>query len=210
MLTLSAVVVTLALGAPVLSQTHQPGQLEAPQAQQTAASSVQAPPAQPQGPPQGPGPGSGMGHGMGHGKGGAMDAQHQADMELFHYLGDHGKEITRAIKVLPDGVETVTESDNPEVASRIQAHVLSMAARVKEQRPIHRRDPLFAEVFAHADKIEMRHENTPKGVKVVETSGDPYVVRLIQAHAEVVSLFITHGRQEMMKNHEVPARPAAQ
>jgi len=64
-----------------------------------------------------------------------------------------------------------------------------MSARVKEQRPIHMRDPLFREVFAHADKIVMRHENTPKGVKVVETSGDPYVAKLIQAHAEVVSLF---------------------
>lgn len=54
----------------------------------------------------------------------------------------------------------------------------------------------------------MRHENTPKGVKVIETSRDPYVARLIQAHAEVVSLFIENGRQEMMRSHEVPARPS--
>jgi hypothetical protein len=139
-----------------------------------------------------------------HGQGQGMDDQHTKDMELFHYLGDHGKEITRTITVLPDGVETLTESDNPEVATKIQAHVLSMSARVKEQRPIHMRDPLFREVFAHADKIVMRHENTPKGVKVVETSADPYVAKLIQAHAEVVSLFIKHGRDEMRKNHAVP------
>ena len=139
-----------------------------------------------------------------HGQGQGMDDQHAKDMELFHYLGDHGKEITRTITVLPDGVETLTESDNAEVATKIQAHVLSMSARVKEQRPIHMRDPLFREVFANADKIVMRHENTSKGVKVVETSADPYVAKLIQAHAEVVSLFIKHGRDEMRKNHAVP------
>ena len=138
--------------------------------------------------------------------GGGMGADHAADMELFHYLGDHGKEIRRTIKVIPKGVDTLTESDNPEVAEKIRQHVASMSARVAEQRPIHRRDPLFAEVFAHAKQISMTHEATEKGVRVVETSDDPYVAKLIQAHAEVVSLFITNGRAEMMKNHEVPAR----
>lgn len=152
-----------------------------------------------------------------HGQAGAGQGQHrmggqpgtddhQQDMELFHYLGDHGKEITRTVTVLPNGVETVTESDNPEVARKIQAHVSSMAARVKQRRPIHQRDPLFAEVFAHVDRIRVSHDATAKGVKVVETSDDPYVAKLIQAHAEVVSLFIKNGRAEMMKNHDVPAR----
>jgi hypothetical protein len=45
-------------------------------------------------------------------------------------------------------------------------------------------------------------------VRVVETSEDPYVVALIQAHARVVSAFIANGRAEMMKNHAVPLRPA--
>ena len=149
--------------------------------------------------------GGGMHQGRGHGQG--MDASHAADMELFHYLGEHGNEITRTIKQLPTGVETVTESDNVEVATKIRVHVASMSARVEEKRPIHMRDPLFAEIFAHADKIVMRHEETPKGVKVIETSDDPYVAALIRAHAEVVSLFVKNGRAEMQKNHAVPARP---
>lgn len=150
----------------------------------------------------GPPPEAGMA-----GQHGQMDAEHAADMELFHYLADHGTEIRRTITALPGGVDTVTESDNPEVAGKIQAHVASMKARVEAPRPIHRRDPLFAEVFANADKIKMSAELTPKGVRVVETSDDAYVARLIQAHAEVVSLFIKNGRAEMMKNHEVPAKP---
>lgn len=135
-----------------------------------------------------------------------QDDSHAQDMELFHYLMDHGSEIRRTITKLPNGVDTRTESDNADVAARIQVHVRSMAARVEEARPIHMRDPLFREIFANADKITMTHENTPAGVRVVETSPDPYVARLIQAHAEVVSLFIKNGRREAMTNHEVPSR----
>ena len=59
-----------------------------------------------------------------------------------------------------------------------------MLARVKEGRPIHQRDPLFTELFKNADRIEARHELTAGGVRVVETSKDPYVAKLLQAHAE--------------------------
>ena len=144
----------------------------------------------------------------GMGRGGMMkpDPAHQADMTLFHELLDQRAHITRTVTPRPDGVESLTESDDPAIAAKIRAHVDSMSARVKEARPIHQRDPLFQEVFKHADKIVMRAESTPKGVKVVETSSDAYVVKLIQAHAEVVSAFIANGHVEMMKNHPVPER----
>jgi hypothetical protein len=100
----------------------------------------------------------------------------------------------------------VTESTNPEVTRLLQTHVSAMLARVKERRPIHRRDPLFAELFRYADQIEARYEMTPGGVRVVETSHDPYVAKLIQAHADAVSAFIANGRSEMMKNHPLPPR----
>ena len=57
-----------------------------------------------------------------------------------------------------------------------------MLARVKHGRPIHPRDPLFAELFRYADRIDARHELTPGGVPVVETSDDLYVAKLLQAH----------------------------
>jgi hypothetical protein len=147
-----------------------------------------------------------------HGRGamhGAMGRQggHQADMAVFHRLFDNRASITRQVTVLPEGVETLTESSDPAIAEVLQSHVASMAARVKEARPIHQRDPLFREVFKYADRIVMQHERTARGVKVVETSADPYVARLIQAHAEVVGAFIANGRAEMMKNHPVPAPP---
>ena len=150
------------------------------------------------------------GHGCRMGSGGcpgmAGDSAHAADMQVFHQLFDHRSDITRQVLARQDGIETVTESTNPEVARLLQTHVASMLARVKDGRAIHRRDPLFAELFRYAEQIEARHELTDRGVRVVETSHDPYVVRLLQAHAEVVSAFIANGRAEMMKDHPVPPR----
>ena len=140
------------------------------------------------------------GHGMmGHGA-------HAADMQVFHQLFDHRAEITRQVVPRSDGIETVTESVNPEVTRLLQTHVASMLARVKEGRPIHQRDPLFVELFKNADRIEARHELTTGGVRVIETSKDAFVVKLLQAHAEVVSAFLANGMSEMMKNHPVPPR----
>ena len=135
------------------------------------------------------------------------DGGHAADMQLFHQLFAHRSEITRNVVMRPDGIETVTESMNADVTRLLQTHVTSMLARVKDGRPIHQRDPLFAELFHYADKITAEYEATTRGVRVVETSHDSYVVKLLQAHADVVSDFIANGRSEMMKNHPVPIRP---
>ena len=147
-----------------------------------------------------------FGQGGRGGRGMMGNAAHAADMQLFHQLFDHRTEIKRQVAMKENGIETLTESTNPEVTRLLQAHVGSMLARVKDGRPVHRRDPLFAELFRHADKIEARHELTAGGVRVFETSKDPYVVKLLQAHADVVTLFIANGRSEMMKNHSVPSR----
>jgi len=113
-------------------------------------------------------------------------------------------QIRRKVKNVKNGVETLTESDEPKIAAKIQEHVAPMAQRVEQKRPIRMRDPLFAEVFRHADKIHLKYKKTAKGVRVVETSEDPYVVQLIQAHGGVVSLFVKNGFDEAWKNHEVP------
>lgn len=132
------------------------------------------------------------------------DPSFRADMALFHFLLDHRNVIRRKVTQLENGIETVTESDDPKVAARIKEHVKSMYRRLEEGRPIHMRDPLFAEVFRNADKISMTLEETKKGVKVTETSSDPHAVRLIQAHAEVVNRFLKNGHLEMRRNHAVP------
>lgn len=165
--------------------------------------------------PRGKGKGpSGAGQGGGgrgpmrqSGMGQSGNAAMQADRDLFHALLTNRAEIRRRVKPIDGGVETLTESDNPAVAAVIQKHVASMKNRVEGGSPIHLRDPLFAEVFRHADKITFAYEKTKQGVRVVETSDDPYVAKLIQAHAEVVSLFLKNGFDEVHQNHAVPAKP---
>jgi hypothetical protein len=114
-----------------------------------------------------------IGQGGRGGRGMMHDPAHGADMQVFHQLFDRRSEIKRQVLNREDGIETLTESTNPEVTRLLQTHVEAMLARVKEGRPIHLRDPLFAELFRYADRIEAKHELTATGVRVVETSQDP-------------------------------------
>jgi hypothetical protein len=143
------------------------------------------------------------------GKGKGKDAAFAADRDGIHFLLASHKDVKRTVKETKTGVETVTESDVPEVAKKIQEHVAAMHERVKKGAGIHLRDPLFVELFKHYDKITMTVEKTGRGVKVTETSDDPYVASLIQAHARVVSRFIENGHDEARKNHTPPNRPEA-
>jgi len=152
-----------------------------------------------QGGPRGPGFGRGRGHG-----GRGPDAAFAADRDVFHFLLANGDKIERKVINTKDGVETVTQSNDPKVAAKIKEHVAAMYRRIHEQSPIRMRDPLFAEIFRYTKKIEMKVEKTENGVRVTETSKDPYVAKLIQEHAKVVSLFVKNGFDEAHRNHPVP------
>ena len=149
----------------------------------------------------------GAGHGM-HGGGaaaGRMGGGPGGDMGTIHALMDDHAAIERRVEDVPGGVATWTESDDPAVAANIRRHVREMAARLEAGRPIRRWDPLFAEIFDHADSIEMRVEDTPRGVYVVETSSDPAVALLIRQHARrAVSEFVEQGMQRMHEPTPVP------
>ena len=156
------------------------------------------------GPGHGPGPGMGRGRGPMRGGMHGHDERHDEDHAVFEFLLQNHSKIKRTVKHLPDGVETLTESDDPKVAAKIKEHVEWMQYRVEKTHPIRMRDPLFAELFRNTDKITMEHVDTEKGIRVKETSQDPKVAKLIQAHAAVVSKFVERGFAEAMKNHSVP------
>ncbi len=155
--------------------------------------------------PTGRGRKGGGGGYRGQGGMGASDPGVKADQMLIRTLLNSRSQIRRQIKMLPNGVETLTETDNPQLRGVLVHHVQSMKERVEQVRPIHLRDPLFAALFRNAKKVTMLNVTaTPKGVHVIETSNDPYTVKLIQTHARVVSLFVKNGQQEVRKNHSVP------
>ena len=150
------------------------------------------------------GRGMGAGRGAGGGRGMGPDAAMRADQDVFHYLLERHELIRREVKNLDNGVETITESDDKAVAARIQEHVEAMHERVKAGRGLRFWDELFVAIFKNHEKIRMVVEKTEHGVKVIETSEDAHTVKLIQAHAVVVSKFVKRGFDEAHENHSVP------
>ena len=127
-----------------------------------------------------------------------------ADMASIHaLLADHEK-IRREVEDIPQGVRSVTTSDDPDVAALIRRHVWEMKSRMEQGRPIRRMDPLFRELFAHHDRIHMEIEEVPGGARVVETSDDPQVVLLIRQHARAVSEFAERGMDRMHEPTPLP------
>lgn len=150
--------------------------------------------------PGGAGRGRGGGAAGGPGQRGPLDQDHQA----IQLLLQNRRHIRRKVVNLPNGVQTLTETDNAQLRPVLVGHVKSMYERLENGRPIHQRDPLFRVLFQHANEITMKARPTATGIEVIETSDNPQVVKMIQAHAEVVSLFLKNGHAEVKKNHAVP------
>lgn len=109
-------------------------------------------------------------------------------------------EIRRTVTELPNGVHVVTESDNPQTAALIQAHVGEMYQRLDANRafpyPMSRSVPAM---FAHSTDYQRKLEATPKGVAVTETSNDPAMVAIIREHARELNRFVREGMPAMMR-----------
>ena len=120
-------------------------------------------------------------------------ARHQHDQEVFHTLLRHHDQIQRELTQLPDGIRSLTTSANPEIVGLLHDHVPAMHHRLEENFGLRFWDPAFPEIFAQREKVRMEVTLVLHGVLVEETSEDPNVVTLIQAHGAVVSLFVQRG-----------------
>jgi hypothetical protein len=145
----------------------------------------------------------GMGPGMmGMNHGSATAAEHSDIRDL---LFNHDR-IKRTVTNLPDGIRTVTESDDLQVAATIKKHVAEMGKRVDEGRdpglPIE--SPALHSIFRDKDKIKSTYETTEKGIIVVQTSTDASAVKALQDHAAEVTDLAQRGmvaaHEAMMKN----------
>ncbi len=135
---------------------------------------------------------------------GRMSGGNREDMVTAHMLVMQHEKVKRTVKQLPSGVETLTESDDASVAAKIKEHVPAMYSRLKQNQPIRDFDPLFRELFRYGSKIHSKVTSTPNGVRVVETSADPYVVKLIKAHAQTVDGLVKRGMEAMPEVHQPP------
>jgi len=111
---------------------------------------------------------------------------------IFILLSWHNT-IARTVKEIPNGVQTRTTTTKPELVETLRTHVRQMVRRLKQQRPVRMWDPVFRDVFAHADEITVSLKDVEGGIEVMETSNDPLVVMMIRAHAAKVSSFVANG-----------------
>ena len=143
-------------------------------------------------------------HGMGPGMMGMMgtgmmgmahDERTQAQLQVIHTMFVNHDRIKRTVENLPNGIRTVTESDDPALADLIKKHVAEMGNRVgagdDPGLPIES-DSLHA-IFRDKDKIKTSYETTDKGIAVLQTSDDPQTVAALQKHASEVSDFVQEG-----------------
>jgi hypothetical protein len=125
--------------------------------------------------------------------------------ELHAMFHDHDR-IRRTVVKLPNGIRTMTESDDPEMTATIASHVSSMLKRVESNRNprLPMQSPTLEAIFRNRDKIKSEVTATDKGVIVVQTSSDPDTVAALQAHADAVSDLVKRGmvaaHETMMKN----------
>ena len=189
------------------------------------------------------GMGPGMMHGMEHGAAAGghgpmagaaamltkQDAGSAADMGLVHNLVMNHARIRRTVTNLPNGIKTVTESDDPQIAQAIKAHVASMSQRLKDGREFNIFSTTLPVLFENRDKIQSVVEVTDKGSVVTRTSADAKVVAALQGHAAEVTELAQEGpaamRRGMMSRmaagprgpqagpgaagqHDVPGQPA--
>jgi hypothetical protein len=133
-----------------------------------------------------------MGPGM---MGVAGDSTTMQQLGVIHSLFMNHDRITRTVTNLPNGIRTVTESDDPQMAALLKTHVGDMMERVvagdDPGLPIES-DALHS-IFRDKDKIRTSTETTANGVIVVQTSDDPKVVAELQEHAAEVTKFAQDG-----------------
>ncbi len=154
------------------------------------------------------GPMHGGPNGMGPGMMMAMgnDPATTAQLGAIHELIVNHDRIKRTVTNLPDGIRTVTESDDPQIAQLIKEHVASMAERVDARSdpglPIE--SPALHAILKNGDKVHTTVETTAKGSIVVQTSSDPETVAALQKHAAEVSGLVDGGMEAvhtaMMRN----------
>lgn len=142
-------------------------------------------------------------------RGGMMGMRHDsatmAQMALIHELVVNHDRITRSVTNLPDGIRTITESDDSLIVQRIREHVTGMTrrARAGEDPGLPIESAALRAIYRGKDRIRTVTEMTAKGVVVVQTSTDSALVVALQEHAAEVSDLVQRGmiamHEQMMK-----------
>ncbi len=143
--------------------------------------------------PRGMGGMGGMGPGM------MGDSVAAVIMPIVHDLMMNHDKLRRTVTNLPNGVRTVTESDDSTMMYQLRKHVSSTGGLVARSQDLNvpPASPVLHALLQNGAKITRTVATTPKGVAVTETSDDPEVVRILQEHAAEVTVLVERGMAAM-------------
>jgi hypothetical protein len=125
----------------------------------------------------------------------------------IHRLFDGHEGLRREVTTIPDGYVALTESDSPELATALKAHVAQMEERLGKGLPVRLHDPAFAEYVKHRKDITHKVEATGKGLKVTVRGKTPEAVEVARNHAKVVTDFASHGWEAHDRDHPAALKP---
>jgi hypothetical protein len=124
------------------------------------------------------------------------DTTEQEVKDLKNIFQMH-KGITRVVSNLPNGIVTITEAEDEDLREAIISHVSMMITRIQDGKnpEVIIQSPTLDKLFDAYDDIDTEIELTEKGIKVIQTSKNPDVVKLLQTHAAEVSDMANRGMQ---------------
>lgn len=127
-----------------------------------------------------------------------MEGATAADMSMYMDLFARHAELRRTVHLVPGGVRTVTESDDPALAEQLQQHVASMYEHLDDGTEVTCMSASLPVLFRNSRRYRRTLANTARGVAVTETSDDPRITDAIRAHAAEVTGFVRDGMPAMM------------
>jgi hypothetical protein len=131
--------------------------------------------------------------------GGGMMGVGTVDMRTYMEMFGRHTEINRTVQEIPGGVRTTTESNSPELAAQLQAHVTNMYSRLGEGAEVMCMSQSLPTLFRNASGYRRQLTLTPTGVVAEETADDPVIIQAIRDHAREVTGFVRDGMPAMMR-----------
>jgi hypothetical protein len=135
------------------------------------------------------------------------DTTDQEVNDLKEIFRSH-KGIIRVVSNLENGIVTTTEAENKSLREAIVSHVTMMVTRLQEGKnpEVIIQSPTLDALFDVYEEIDTEIELTDMGIKVIQTSTNPKVIKLLQKHAAEVSDMSKRGmvavHERMMKNNK--------
>jgi len=120
------------------------------------------------------------------------------DMRTYMEMFSRHTELNRVVEEVPGGVRTTTQSNSPDLAAKLQAHVSSMYSHVQQGAEVMCMSSSLPTLFRNASGYRRQLTFTPTGVIAEETADHPNLTEAIRAHAREVTGFVVDGMPAMM------------